>query len=269
MKKLIVDLKDTSAIIVAGENLELESMNCEFGQLDFADPRNKFYNLAGDRFRELCAKSDAVFLVIPMQYSMIKLLEIDNAGLARFGDKFIEWEASQQLPEELGKFRFGFNRLGPSFDQQKVKYLFWAAPENVINGLIDFMGLPANIPIILQSEAMGFFKALNYCTENLGFNAAVAMSPQGASIVISHDGDFIGARFIENGELSLKDEVMYYIMGLGSETLKPQLLYCGDPEYLSMLGAIDWADSIIFEPSMLPNSDSRYCGAFGISLIES
>lgn len=268
MKRLIVELKDTSAVIVSGGNIESAAMICDFGQLDFTDTHNRLYNLAGERFQKQCSETESVFLIVPMQYSMVKLLEIDNAGLARFGYKFIEWEASQQLPEELGKFKFGFNRLGPSFDQQRVKYLFWAAPEDVISRLITFLGLPENVPITLQSEAMGLYSVLNHCTENQGFNAAVAVNLQGAAVVISHDGDFIGAKFINNDELTLKDEVMYYIIGAGSDSLKPQVLLCGDSANTPMLGPLEWADKLTFNSPALLDNNSIYFSAFGLTLID-
>jgi hypothetical protein len=268
LKKLIIELKDTSAVILTGGNLDSETIIYEFGQLDFADDRNRLFNLAGDRFQKLCAEIESVILIVPMQYSMVKLLEIDNAGLNSFGEKFIEWEASLQLPDELGKFKYGFNRLGPSFDQQRIKYLFWAAPENVIGRLVDFLGLPAHIQVTLESESMGLYSVLNFSADKQGFNAAVAAGVDGVSIVISHDGDFVGARFIGNGELSLKDEVMYYIIGAGSESLRPQILYCGDSANKPMLGELEWADKIIFSSPSLTDNNSIFYGPFGLTLID-
>lgn len=268
MKRLVIELKDTSAIIVSGGGLESETMVHEFGQLDFSDSRNRLYNLAGERFQKLCAEADSVYLTIPMQYSMVKLIEIDNVGLERFGDKFIEWEAAQQLPEELGRFKFGFNRLGPSFDLQRVKYLLWAAPNDVVSRLADFLGLPDNIKVIPQSESMGLYAVLNYSTEKQGFDAAVVITQEGASVVIAHDGDFIGARFIANSELPLKDEIMYYIIGAGSESLRPQILICGDSSNENILGDMDWADRIYLNSPELPNNNSIYYSVFGLTLID-
>jgi len=268
LKRLIIELHDTSAVIVSGGSLESAAMICDFGQLDFADARNRLYNLAGEHFQRLCSEAESVYIIVPMQYSMVKLLEIDNAGLAQFGDKFIQWEASQQLPDEFGKFKFGFNRLGLSFDQQRVKYLFWAAPEDVISRLIAFLGLPEDIPVVLQSEAMGLYSVLNYCTQKQGFNAAVAVSPQGAAVVVSHDGDFIGARFINNDGLLLKDEVMYYIVGAGSDSLKPQVVICGDSANIPMLGQMEWAEKLTFNSPALSDNNSIYFGAFGLTLID-
>jgi hypothetical protein len=251
---------------MTGKDMEPESMKIDFGQMDFSDDSNRLFNLGGDRFRELCYQVESINLIVPMQYSMIKLLEIDNAGLEKYGQDFIDWEASQQLPEELGKFRFGYNRLGPSFDQQRVKYLFWAAPENLIGRLIDFLGLPEGLGLVCQSEAMGLYLALNHCSEHQGFNAAMAIEQEGVSVVLSHDGDFIGAKYIGKSGQSLKDEIMYYVIGAGSDSLKPQILLCGDYTYKGNLGDLHWAEMLMLESPAIPLNNSIYFAAFGLAL---
>jgi hypothetical protein len=268
LNKLIVELKDTAAVIMTAGTIEPESFIFDFGQLDFSVGGNRLYNIAGDRFRQLCDKIDKVELVVPMEYSMVKLLEIDTAGLEKYGREFIDWEAALQLPDEFGKFKFGFNRLGESFDQKRVKYLFWAAPEILIKRLIDFLGLPETVPLECQSEAMGLYLALNYSTDRQGFNSAIAIDPEGASVVISHDGDFIAAKFIGSGGASLKEEVMYYIIGAASESLKPQILICGDSAQKANLGDISWAEILQLESTSIPRNDGIYYSVFGLTLVD-
>jgi hypothetical protein len=259
---------DTFAVVMTAGEMEPESFIFDFGQLDFTERGSRLFSIAGERFRSLCDQVESVDLVVPMQYSMVKLIEVDNAGLERYGQSFVEWEAAQQLPAEFGKFRFGFNRLGPSFDQRRVKYLFWAAPENIIGRLIDFLGLPENVDLVCQSEAMGLYLALNYSSERQGFNSAISIIQEGASIVISHDGDFIAAKFIPSSAQALKDEAMYYIIGAGSESLKPQILICGNSSLKADLGDMEWAEMLRIESSILPENNSIYYSAFGLTLID-
>jgi hypothetical protein len=96
----------------------------------------------------------------------------------------------------------------------------------------------------------------------------VALDQEGASVVISHDGDFVAAKFIGNCGPALKDEVMYYIIGAGSEMLKPQILVCGQAARKTELGDITWADLLQINSPALLDNNSIYYGVFGLTLAD-
>jgi hypothetical protein len=268
LKKIAIDLKNDYAALVAGGDFILESFKIDFGQHDLTDSENRLFKMAGDHVKQLCDETDIISLAVPMRYSMIKLVDIDLSGIEKYGKEFLNWEASQQLPDELGNFSYGFHLLGKSFDGKKVKYLFWAAPQEFIDRLVDFIALPDNTKLKLNSEAMGLYMALDKITTSTGLTAAIFLEPDGASVVISHDGDFIGAKFIKDSGLGLKDELVYYIYGISSESLKPQVLICGNPDSQNHLGDLTWAERLDFEKLDLPQNPEIFVTAFGLNLID-
>jgi hypothetical protein len=269
LKQLAIDLKDEYAAIAAGGDFDPEYFKIEFGEGDFDDGDGTAHllDIAGDRLRRLGQAADIVTLAIPMRYSLAKIIEIDSAGVAKFGDEFVRWEGLQQLPEELGDFRRGFYKLSDSFDKKKFKYFFYAVPEDFIARLEDFAALPDGKKLNLQSEATALFYSLNLAADFSGFDAAISLETEGASVVLSHDGDFIAGRFIKDFGGSLRDDIMYYVTGLSPEILKPQILVCGDLSLISKLGDLDWADILKLDLRDGLDKPEQYATAAGLNLI--
>ena len=113
-------------------------------------------------------------LIVPMRFSLVKTLSIDRAGIETYGEQFLKWEASQQLPEELGKFTFDFKKLAESSDSKYVSYLYFAVPEEFINSLTDFATSNSEEKPALCSESFGLLSVVNNASGNNGFCAAVS-----------------------------------------------------------------------------------------------
>jgi hypothetical protein len=268
LKKLSIDLKNDYAATVAGGDFVAEFIKIDFAQFDLTNSESRLYSMADDHFRQLFDQADIINLVVPMRYSMIKLIEIDTIGFERYGQDFLTWEAGQQLPEELGKFHYRFHLLGKSFDGKKIKMQFWAAPEALVDRLIEFSGLTDRRKLALGSEAMGLYLAIDKATESQGFNAAIILESDGASAVISHDGDFVGGKFILDSDGGLGDELMYYIFGASSETLRPQVLLGGDLSNRSRLGDFKWGDTLNLELLPISPNPEFFIAAYGLNLID-
>jgi hypothetical protein len=267
LKKLAIDLKDNYATVAAGGDFEAEYFMIDFPDFDSGKESSQLLDIAGWRFQELCQQADQITLAVPMRYSLAKVIDIDSSGIAKYGDEFVRWEALQQLPGELGDFRSGFNRLGESFDKKKLKYFFYAVPEDFIGPLETFASLANGQKPILQSEAIALYHLLNQTTNYLGFNAAISLETEGAALVLSHDGDFMGGRHFKDTGGNLRDEVMYYIMGLCSEELKPQLLICGDLSQIHKLGDLTWAEILKFELINSLEQPEQFATVAGLNLI--
>lgn len=244
MKKLVIDIKDNYAVFVAGGDFRPEFGKIDFDETDFKDGTStgKLLKIGGQRLKELYADAQEVVLIVPMRFSLTKIVEIDIPAIEMYGDDILGWEARQQIPEELGKFTFGFYKFGESFDNKKTKYLFYAIPRDLIYILIKFVTVPSGLKPILTSEATGLFNALNLVSKRRGFNAAVALENDGASVVLACDGDFISGKFIAGQGCELSNEIMYYVLGHTSENVKPPLLLCGDLTQMDNLEDFSWAE---------------------------
>ena len=244
MKKLVIDIKDNYAVFVASGDFKLEFGKIDFNEADFKDgPRTgKLLEIGGQKFKELYADAQEVVLIVPMRFSLTKIVEIDIAAIEIYGDEFLDWEARQQIPEKLGKFTFDFYKLGKSYDNKKIKYLFYAIPRELIDMLIIFATGSSGLKPILIPEAVGLFNALNLVSNKRGFNAVVALENDGSSVVLTSDGDFTSGKFIAGQGREKIKEIMYYVLCHNSENVKPPLLLCGDLSQVNNLEDFSWAE---------------------------
>ena len=251
MKKLVIDIKNNYAVFAAGGDFKPEFGKIDFDEADFEDDTGtgKLLKIGGQKLRELYADAQQVVLTVPMRFSMVKAVEIDTEAIERLGDDFLRWEATQQIPEELGKFASGFSKLGESFDNRKIKYMFYVTPRDFIQVLIKFVAGPLGPRPVLNSEAIGLFNALNLVSDCRGFNAAVSLEHDGATVVLSCDGDFVSGKFITGEGSQLSNEIMYYVLGHTPEGVKPQLLLSGDLAQVNHLNEFSWAELLRVQDS--------------------
>ncbi|GEM_PF-2043588 len=257
MKKIAFDIKDGYAAIVTGGDLEPEFIMIGFDEADFADdsenessvPKNLFA-LGDERLASLYSLADQALLAVPMRFSLVKSLSIDQAAVEKYGSDFLQWEAKQQLPDELGQFISGFSKLGESYDGLFGNYLYYAVPRDFIEGLLNFAVPDTEKKPALSSEALGLFNVINLAMNQNGFGAAISLEHDGASIALSHDGVFLGGRFIAGEKPTLGDEIKYYIMGHAPEDLRPNVLICGDMNKIDSIGAVTWAEILKIPDSL-------------------
>jgi hypothetical protein len=183
-------------------------------------------------------------LTIPMRFSLVKPVTIDKDAIERYGDDFLRWESTQQLPPELGEFATGFYRLRESFDHKTIQYLFYASAKEFTDVLSKFAGGEDYPEPIIESEAYGLLRVLNLASENHGFGAIVSLEQGGASVIAVSDGDFRAGRFIAGEGPGLGEEIMYYLIANAPESDIPKLLVCGDLKFLDQLGSTDWAEKL-------------------------
>ena len=263
MKKLAIDIKDGYAVLAAGGDFEAEYIRIDFDETDFAGETDQgkpasplsLFDIGQKRVLELCRNAERITLSAPMRFSLIKMVSVDAAAVELYGQEFLQWEARQQLPDEIGEFVAGFNKLGIDQRQKRINYLFYAVPRDFIEVLLGFVTFDQNRKPALESEAMGLYKILNLATSGSGFNAAVSLEHDGASVIIVKNGNFVAGRFIGGDGLELADEIMYYVYGFAPEATTPGLLVCGDTTYLDLLGKISWARLI-----SLPDSTAESSG---------
>ena len=267
MKKLAIDLKDNYAAIAASGEFGPVYLKIDFGDFAGDQAETRLVDIAGDRFRQLYLEAEKVSLVIPMRYSLAKIIEIDRAGIEKYGDDFLNWEASLQLPSELGDFRRDFYRLGESFDKKRYKYFFCATPQEFIRKLEEFASIPGAQKLQAQSEAMALYHALNLAADFSGLDAAISLEPEGASVVLSHDGDYLGGRYIRDNAGSLRDELMYFIIGTHLEDLRPKLLLSGDLNLIDKLGDLSWAETLKLDIENGLAQAETYAAAIGLNLM--
>lgn len=251
MKQLVVDIKDGYAILALGGDCEPGYYKFDFDESQFGDANGDdahselgLMGLGGQPIADLYNKVEIIVLTVPLRFSMIKAVSIDLAAIETYGDEYLNWEASQQLPGELGEFRTGFYKLRSSFDRKNLKYLFYASTSDFIDVLSKFVLSEAGPELVIESEALGLFKVIDLASDRQGFCAAVSLEQNGAAVIITQDGDFIAGKFIAGDNISLGEEIMYYIMAHSSVDSRPKMLICGDLAYLANLGVIDWADTL-------------------------
>ena len=280
MRKLAIDIKDGYAALAAGGDFEAEYIKIDFGETDFPGeddsarpgPTINLFDIGQKHVLELCRNADRITLAAPMRFSLVKPVKVDMAAIELYDQEFLRWEARQQLPDEIGEFVAGFNKLRVDQKRGQIKYLFYAVPRDFIEVLLGFVTFDQNRRPVLESEATGLYNILNLATDGTGVNAAVSLEHDGASVVIVRDQDFLAGRFIGGGRAILADEIMYYIHGFASEESEPGLLICGDSAYLDQLGKVSWARILDLPGSMAKSAgevtDRRaFAAVAGLNLI--
>ena len=254
MKKLIIDIKDGYAIAAASGDSGQDFIKIDFDEIDFtAEPDGSsppgLFDFSSGHLTDFYNQADQIVLAVPIRFSLVKSIAISLAAVKKYGDDFLQWEARQQIPEELGKFITGLKKIGESFDGKFGKYLFYASPEDFIEVLMNFVAPDSKENLVLDSEAVGLFNALNLAADKSGFSAAISLEHDGASVVLSRDGEFLAGRFISGENPNLSDEIMFYIMGHAPDDTKPRVLICGDITQIRHFGSINWAEEL-----KIPNS---------------
>jgi len=257
LKQLVVDIKDGYVILASGGDPEPGYYKLDFDEAQFGDATGDQSNsslgmigLGGEQIADLYNKVDKILLVVPLRFSLVKSVSVDLAAIELYGDEYLSWEALQQLPGELGEFATGFHKLRPSFDRKRLKYLFYASAKDFIDVLSKFVLSQTRLELKIESEAFGLLKVIELAPEKQGLCAALSLEQNGAAVVITQDGDFIAGKFIVGDNISLSEEIKYYIFAHSSADERPKLLICGDLAYLDNLGAIDWADILELPESL-------------------
>lgn len=248
---MAIDIKDGYAVIAAGGDFEPEFIKIDFKESDFVDNSEQnnsdmpgLFDLGGEHAIELYNKADEIALAVPMRFSLVKPVSICQTAIKAYGDEFLNWEASQILPEELGHFTHNFSKLAQSYDNKFIKYMYYAVPSDFIEVLKDFAVPDSAKRITLSSEAIGLINMINHISNNHGFNAAISLEHDGASIVMSNNGDFLSGRFINADKSNLFDEIAFYIMGYAPDGVTPRALICGDLSQLAGISNISWAEML-------------------------
>jgi hypothetical protein len=258
LKKLIIDIKDGYAAIAAGGDFDPRFFKIEFEEQDFIGEMGEtralnslgLFKLGDEAANKLYTDAEQLALVLPMRFSLIKPISIDLPAIEILGDEFLSWEARQQLPEELGTFETGFYKLRKSFDNKTFKYMFYAASSDFVEVLARFIGADDTRKPTVESEAYGLYKAINLASNGHGVGAAISLEHDGAAVVVAHDGDFVGAKFIYGDSPALGEEIMYYVIASAPDDTQPNILICGDSDHLDHLGSINWANRL--DPSQTP-----------------
>ncbi len=280
MKRLVIDIKDGYAVLAAGGDFRPEFIRLDFDEVDFSGDSGEgkspsslsLFDIGDEHALEIYKQADQVILSVPMRFSMVKTVTVDLDAVKKYGDEFLQWEAKQQLPDELGQFAAGFKRLGKSFDNKRLRYMFYATPKDFIEVLSNFVTVEPDRKPILEPEALGLYNILNLVADNVGFNAAVSIEHDGAAIVIAQDGEFIAGRFIAGEKPTLAEEIMYFILTHAPEDIKPGLLIGGDLNHLDNLGNVAWAENLSFKKSLQSdilsalNDPEPFMAAIGLNM---
>jgi hypothetical protein len=260
LKKLAIDVKDNFAVVVAGGDFRSEFIKIEFNESDFAGEDDRqdtmhpcLFDMGNDRIIQLYKEADQRIVSVPIRFSLVKPLSIDTVGIDKYGDDFLQWEATQQIPEDLGEFIFGFQKLRESFDGKIANYLYYASPRNFTDNLLNFASPDSEHKPALGSEAFGLLNIINSAAEREGLCAAISLEHDGVSVVLSRDGIFEGARFISAESVNIGEEIMYYILGQVPDDIAPRVLICGDLNQLELVGAMQWAEMLTIPDSLKPS----------------
>jgi len=247
LKKLIIDIKDGYAAIAGKDDENIGYYKIDFSEDDFiAEPENEaetpsIIDFCDSELADFIIQADEIVLSVPIRFSLIKSIALDLKGLEKYGDTFKNWESSMQLPEDLGSFIHGFDKLGESYDSNFGNYFYFASPEEMIEVLKDFVQPKSTASLKMASEAIGLYRFLNSSNFNSGFCAAVSIEHDGAAIINTLDGMFLSGKFIKSDSQRMLDEIMYYVMPHCPDSLQPQLMICGDAGNIDLSSLQSWA----------------------------
>lgn len=261
MKNLAIDIKDGYAVVASARDEKRSFVRIDLQNVNLSSPGSTtLFEVTRGDMADLYDQVEEITLAVPVRISLVKSISIDRAAVAELDNEYLQWEGQQQIPGETGRFISGFRKLGESFDDRLVKFLYYAAPRDLVEALLSFVKAPSGKSPVLQSEAAGLLRALNLAAHEHGFAAAISLEHDGATVVLAHDGDFLGSRFISGQTRNFGDEVYYYVLGNAPENVRPRILLCGDVsrtapihQILSSSETLDIPDNFLAESS----ADSR------------
>jgi len=250
LKKLIIDIKDGYAAIAGSDDENVRYYKIDFSEDDFASkpendmPIQTIIDFCNTELVDFISQAEDIVLSVPIRFSLIKTIALDLKGIEKYGDSFLSWESAMQLPDDLGSFIHGFDKLGENYDSSFHNYLYYASPEEMISVLRDFVQPESAARLTMASEAQGLYQFLNSAHADAGFYSAVSIEHDGAAIINTLDGMFLSGKFIKSDNKRILDEIMYYIMPHCPDSLQPHLMICGDPGNIDLSSLQNWADVI-------------------------
>ena len=123
-------------------------------------PSGSLWPKLNDDARDAFHSAEKAVLAIPAHLCYLKRLEIKSKYLETT-PAYLDWLASTQLPGELAGYRFGFIKLGESFDLLSQEMLLFACLETAVGPMIRSLAMPdLERELILIPEQLGLLQTL-------------------------------------------------------------------------------------------------------------
>ena len=145
-----------------GTDKEPEYLSFSLNEDEHQDSKvpGNIWSQIGEDARNAFISAEKVVLSIPSHLCYLKRLDIKTKYLDS-SPVYLDWLASTQLPGELIGYRFGFIKIGQSFDMLSQEMLLYACLKMVIEPKISSLLIPElERELILIPEQLGLLKTL-------------------------------------------------------------------------------------------------------------
>jgi len=246
-----------------GQDADSELISFFFGEKTPFDSNTpgSLWPLIGDEGKNAFISAEKAVLAIPSQLCYLKRLEIKTIYLEN-SPAYLDWLASTQLPGDLTDYRFGFIKLGESFDQTSQEMLLFACLESRIAPMIQSLALPEEgRELRLMPEQLGLACTLerSLARGDIAQAGIINFEADCATVVHVLHNRFNSSRCFTNGkDRDLATDIETYLLSRADTLESFPLVITGNPNDFHT----NWSPIV---PAFMGIHNLEYAGAWGVA----
>jgi hypothetical protein len=218
----------------------------------------------GDDAKNIFISAEKAVLALPSHLCYLKRLDIKNRYLES-SPGYLDWLASTQLPGGLEGYRFGFMKIGQSFDMQSQETLLYACLESAVGPIINSLAIPEQErELTLIPEQLGLLKALENSIPKGDIAQAGIVNFDSDNITVVqmlHNRYGSSRTFSAKSGQDLPTEIETYLLSKADTLESFPLVITGNPgEFLT-----NWSPIV---PAFMGIHNLEYAAAWGVAAYE-
>jgi hypothetical protein len=215
----------------------------------------------GEDAKNIFNAAEKAVLALPSKLCYLKRLEIKTKYLETT-PAYLDWLASTQLPGGLDGYKFGFIKLGESFDLLSQEMLLFACLESVIGPIISSLEMAdMQRELILIPEQLGLVRTLERSLSkgDIAQAAVVNFDSENATVVHMLHNRYSSSRlFAITPEQDLSTDIETYLLSRADTLESLPLVITGNPNDFHT----SWSPIV---PAFLGIHDLEYATAWGVA----
>jgi len=218
----------------------------------------------GEDAKNIFMAAEKAVLALPSQLNYLKRLEIKTKYLETT-PAYLDWLASTQLPGGLDGYKFGFIKLGESFDMLSQEMLLYACLQSTIGPVLNSLIIPdMQRELILIPEQLGLIRTLERSLSkgDIAQAAIINFDSDHATVVHMLHNRYSSSRsFVISAERDLSSDIETFLLSRADTLESLPLVITGNPNDFHT----NWSPVV---PAFLGIHDLEYAAAWGAAAYE-
>jgi hypothetical protein len=244
-----------------GADTRPEFLTFSFDEKSLAESKSPgwLWTQIGEDAKNIFMAAEKAVLALPSQLSYLKRLEIKTKYMETT-PAYLDWLASTQLPGGLDGYKFGFIKLGESFDLLSQEMLLYACLESTISPVLNSLTIPdMQRALILIPEQLGLIRTLerSLAKGDIAQAAIINFETNNATVVHMLHNRYSSSRsFAISPERDLSTDIETFLLSRADTLESLPLVITGNPNDFHT----NWSPIV---PAFLGIHDLEYAAAWG------